>query len=647
MRPDFTMRAQPICHSMPQSNISIQLESVRMHTLLKNFFLLSVLFCLSPDSIAQQVNFDVQPTVALQELNPNFCWFHPRATAIPGLGKECQPAVMMTIQNHLIADDYYSGLWVMRTDDLGKSWNGPLEIPELAWRKEPGNEKVDLAVADVTPQWHARTGKLIAWGIQVRYNEKGVALLDKPGSYDFAYTVYDPKINKWTVWRNLDLTPELRGKFRTLAPGCVQSVINEDGTLLVPVYVTVPGQVEYQTTILQLDFDGDKLTYVRHGNELKIAGGRGLYEPSLAYFRSKYYLTLRNDARAYVAVSEDGLNYGAATPWLFDDGSELGSYNTQAHWLVHSDGLFLSYTRLGANNDHIARNRAPIFLAQVDTAKLRVIRQTEKILLPERGVMLGNFGASNITPDESWVTDSEFIVNGQNHPRGADGTTWIGKVKWTKANSLMATIGPSVRIVTLGDSITKAVRPGVGPTETFASLLGADLRARGINAETINVGIGGEKTNQALVRLEQDVLSQQPTFVTIMYGTNDSYHDKGASAPRLTIEQYRDNLTQIIEKIRLAGAFPILMTPPRWGKTAKNGVGEDPNRLLSTYLTACREVSRKENVPLVDHFQIWSDAETNGTDIGGWTTDLCHPNPEGQRKLADAILPDLLELLKR
>ena len=137
---------------------------------------------------------------------------------------------------------------------------------------------------------------------------------------------------------------------------------------------------------------------------MTIAGGRGLYEPSLAYSRSKYYLTLRNDARAYVAVSEDGLNYAAATPWLFDDGSELGSYNTQAHWLVHSDGLFLSYTRRGANNDHIARNRAPIFLAQVDTDKLRVMRQTEKILLPERGVMLGNFGASNITPDESWVT---------------------------------------------------------------------------------------------------------------------------------------------------------------------------------------------------------------------------------------------------
>jgi hypothetical protein len=31
-----------------------------------------------------------------------------------------------------------------------------------------------------------------------------------------------------------------------------------------------------------------------------------------------------------------------------DDGAELGSYNTQQHWLSHGDGLFLMYTRRGA-----------------------------------------------------------------------------------------------------------------------------------------------------------------------------------------------------------------------------------------------------------------------------------------------------------
>ena len=40
--------------------------------------------------------------------------------------------------------------------------------------------------------------------------------------------------------------------------------------------------------------------------------------------------------------------------WRFDDGSPLGSYNTQQHWVTVGGGLFLVYTRKGADNDHIS-----------------------------------------------------------------------------------------------------------------------------------------------------------------------------------------------------------------------------------------------------------------------------------------------------
>ena len=52
------------------------------------------------------------------------------------------------------------------------------------------------------------------------------------------------------------------------------------------------------------------------------------------------------------------------------------------------------YTRRGANNDHVFRHRAPLFIAQVDPEKLVVLRVTERVVLPERGVPLGNFGVS-------------------------------------------------------------------------------------------------------------------------------------------------------------------------------------------------------------------------------------------------------------
>jgi hypothetical protein len=135
-------------------------------------------------------------------------------------------------------------------------------------------------------------------------------------------------------------------------------------------------------------------------------------------------------------VSNDGLHYQPIKAWAFDDGSELGSYNTQQHWLAHHEGLFLAYTRRGANNDHIPRNRAPIFLAQVDPERLCVIRTSERAIIPERGAMLGNFGAASINAEESWVTDAEYMAQGQASPRGANGSVFAARVLWSKPNAL-------------------------------------------------------------------------------------------------------------------------------------------------------------------------------------------------------------------
>lgn len=203
---------------------------------------------------------------------------------------------------------------------------------------------------------------------------------------------------------------------------------------------------------------------------------------------------------------------------------------------------------------------------------------------------------------------------------------------------------PPLTIVTLGDSITRGERTGVKREETFAALLEADIKARGVEVKVINVGIGGERTDGALARLEKDVLAVKPKLVTIMYGTNDSYVDKGQDKPRLTREEYRANLAKLVQNIRAAGAIPVIMTEPRWGKTAgANGAGEHPNIRLESYMEACREVARELKAPLVDHYAAWSGAEKAGRVIGDWTTDQCHPNPAGCRVLADAILPVVLQ----
>lgn len=382
----------------------------------------------------EPLSFGVQAQPVFKQLSPAFCWFHPRVAPLPGFGKGGGPAVVMMIQKHLSADDHYSGLYYLRTDDLGQSWTEPTPIPELDWQK--GKDDETIAVCDVTPGWHARIGKLVAIGTKLRYNRQGAQLLDKPRSNECAYATFDPTTKKWSRWKMLEM-PETDGKFFLVAPGCVQWLEKEDGTLLIPVYFKGKAGSDYTVTVLHCSFDGRVLKYREHGDELAISGGRGFVEPSITLYKKKYYLTLRNDSAAYVTTSADGLHFKPVAKWTFDDGQDLGSYNTQAHWLVHSDGLFLTYTRRGANNDHIARHRAPLFIAQVDPETLQVIRKSEQALLPERGVMLGNFGAATITPQESWVTDAEFILGSKPHPKGADGTIWLGRVKWAAPNLLL------------------------------------------------------------------------------------------------------------------------------------------------------------------------------------------------------------------
>lgn len=224
---------------------------------------------------------------------------------------------------------------------------------------------------------------------------------------------------------------------------------------------------------------------------------------------------------------------------------------------------------------------------------------------------------------------------------------WSAVTGFVLASGTFATIDAAeprvVQIITLGDSITKGVRAGVTVEETFSHQLERALIDRGHAAKVSNLGIGGERTDQALKRLEADVLAKQPQIVTIMYGTNDSYIDQGKSASRITAEEYRANLVALVRRLRDAGVRPVLMTEPRWGKTASlNGAGEHPNVRLEQYLAECRGVATELKVPLVDHYLHWLKAEQDGQDLGAWTTDQCHPNPAGHRVLLETMLPTVL-----
>jgi hypothetical protein len=378
------------------------------------------------------VNYRVQRDVIHRGYDGQTCWVHPRAGIVPGE----TPAVVLTMQKLLLTgSDVFFALNELRTDDLGRTWSGPREHPDTLGRRQESDDVI-VATCDFTPQWHARTGKLLGIGQTVRYrNNRVIENRDRETSY----SIYDPQARTWSAWTTLEM-PD-RVKFHSAGAGSVQRFDLPDGDILLPIYFKSRDQTTYRSTVLRCGFDGTRLVYRAHGSELTVDHGRGLYEPSLTRFQGRYYLTLRNDSAGYVAVSPDGLHFDAPQKWLWDDGSDLGNYNTQQHWVAHRDGLLLVYTRKGAGNDHVFRHRAPLFIAQVDPATRRVVRTTERVLVPKRGARLGNFGVTVVNEHETWVTVAEWmqtwgpnIVIPPDNQYGADNSVYAARILWETPN---------------------------------------------------------------------------------------------------------------------------------------------------------------------------------------------------------------------
>lgn len=360
------------------------------------------------------------------------CWCHPRAGIVPGGGRDGAPRVVMTMNTlDLSGSDVFKAMYGMHTDDLGQTWQSAEKIPALAPRYETiDGHRRPVAVSDFWPRWHSATRTLLGTGHTVVYTPQWQ--VKQPRPRHTAYARYDAAANTWSEWKKLAMPQDLA--LADCGAGCTQRWDMADGTILLPVYFRSSGKSS-QVAVAVCRFDGEQLTCDHLGRAMGVDDDtRGLHEPSLTKFGDEYFLTIRNDLRGYVTRSRDGIDFEPIRVWRFDDDSLLGNYNTQQHWVTHSDGLFLVYTRRGAGNDHVFRHRAPLFIAEVDPANLRVIRRTEQILVPQRGARLGNFGVTDVSPDETWVTVAEWMQPRGADKYGSDGSIFVARIWWPVRN---------------------------------------------------------------------------------------------------------------------------------------------------------------------------------------------------------------------
>jgi lysophospholipase L1-like esterase len=127
-----------------------------------------------------------------------------------------------------------------------------------------------------------------------------------------------------------------------------------------------------------------------------------------------------------------------------------------------------------------------------------------------------------------------------------------------------------ITIVTFGNSTTA---PRKGIEKVYAVRIHEALTEAGIPNKVINSGVGSNHTgsvkdndrpkiDHGMDRFEKAVLSHNPDWVTLNFGLNDAYQDKGdGTASRIPLEAFIANLTHFITEIKKINGRVILLTP--------------------------------------------------------------------------------------
>ena len=361
-------------------------------------------------------------------------WFHPKVCMVPRAGK--QPLALMTLQP-IAGSDYFGPVHWSASEDSGKTWSDPVLIPGFDRRPVPDHEGLLAGVCDVVPEYHAKTNTVLAVGEIVFYRGTKFAAKDQLRRYP-VYCVRKAD-GTWTDRKILEWD-DPRAAF-IHSNNCGQRVTLPGGDVLIA--MSIGAKSESRSAIsARCSFDGETFAIKGVGQEIKHPAGRGLLEPSLTSWNGRFFMTIRaEDERGYVCTSTDGLQWTDKQPWRWNDGEPLSMSTTQQHWLTHSDGLFLVYTRKDASNLKLPRWRAPLFVAQVDPGNLALIRETEQIVLPIRGdsindpdgtQQMGNFHIVNASSGESWVTDGHWLPK-----KNSTGELRLATIAWQRNNRLV------------------------------------------------------------------------------------------------------------------------------------------------------------------------------------------------------------------
>lgn len=192
------------------------------------------------------------------------------------------------------------------------------------------------------------------------------------------------------------------------------------------------------------------------------------------------------------------------------------------------------------------------------------------------------------------------------------------------------TITKGQKIAFLGDSITQA---GARPNG-YCELVIRTLNAQSLEVTPRYAGISGHKSNQMLARLEKDVLSHKPDWMTLSCGVNDVWHgDRGVA-----LEPYKKNITAIVDRAQAAGVKVMILTSTMIREDQAN----DLNQRLAPYNTFLKNLAKEKkclfadlNADMQEALKHFPEDSPKGKQL---TSDGVHMNPLGNYMMAKGVL---------
>lgn len=184
-------------------------------------------------------------------------------------------------------------------------------------------------------------------------------------------------------------------------------------------------------------------------------------------------------------------------------------------------------------------------------------------------------------------------------------------------------MGNSVpRLAVFGDSLTEGY--GLRKRDALPAVLEALLRESGTDVEALNFGVSGETAHDGLRRVDT-VLAAEPDAVIIEFGANDFFIGDPVS-------QVRDTIASLIQAF-VDKNIPVLLVGIKT-------TSDIPQSYRHEFDPIFQELATSFDVPLYPDILRPYFGKPMLTLMDG-----LHPNEEGVRSMASALLPQVKALL--